>query len=511
MRIPIVLSLFVGCLLLSMPNWAQSSRILELETAVAKQKGIEFIKNNIQLSEWYLQEGYIDKAIEKAEEAAKAARRKRARNWQAIALNKEAKALMRLKTLEAKSMATKRLQKSIQSLDAQSQADLQKENLTLLRQITRGRIEKKPVDITIVETEAEKREEQLFKSRQSKLKNAKAQVESLETDKIILAEEQEKLRDLVEQRERQLAKMNEEQIRTELLLMKNESMMDSLLYTSIIDSIQLARNKMELREQDRELAYNRSQRNFWIAIAIGGLILAMAAFLRFIGIKRYTKILEEKNVLIAAEKQRSEDLLLNILPPSIAQELKEHGVAKAQYFPEATVLFTDFKNFTAIAEKLSPQQLVAELNYCFKKFDQIIVKHGLEKIKTIGDAYMCVGGLPQESTGHAQKAVLAAQDIQSFLETWKIEKKKKGEVFFEARIGIHTGPLVAGVVGEKKFAYDVWGDTVNIASRMESSGKAGKINLSATTYALVKDEIDCVYRGKIVAKNKGEIDMYFVS
>lgn len=511
MKFPILLFLILGCLCFITFGWSQSARIQQLETIVTKQRGIEFIKNNIQLSEWYLQEGYIDKAIEKAADASKMARRKNEKRWFATALNREAKALIQLKNPEAYTVATKRLQKSIQSLDAKSQADLQKENLFLLRQIARGRFTK-PIDKKIPSrTTLEEREAQLFKNRQNKLKNANNQVASLETEKILLTTEQEKLKALVKKKEQELEEMNEEQAKTELLLLKNQNTVDSLLYTSIIDSIQLARNEMELREQERELAYNHSQRNFWIAIAFGGLMLAVAAFYRFIGVKRYNKILKEKNNLIATEQKRSEELLLNILPPSIAEELKENGVAKAQYFPQATVLFTDFKNFTAIAEKLSPQQLVAELNYCFKKFDQIIGDFGLEKIKTIGDAYMCVGGLPEKSTGHAAKAVQAAQAIQVFLEKWKVEKLKKGDVFFEARIGIHTGALVAGVVGEKKFAYDVWGDTVNIASRMESSGKVGKINVSKATYELIKNDFDCTYRGKIVAKNKGEIDMYFVA
>ena len=153
---------------------------------------------------------------------------------------------------------------------------------------------------------------------------------------------------------------------------------------------------------------------------------------------------------------------------------------------------------------------MALLDYYFKSFDQIIEKHQLEKIKTIGDAYMCVGGLPEENPNHALNVLKAAVEIQTWLMEEKLEKEKKGVPFFEARIGIHTGPLVAGIVGSKKFAFDVWGDTVNVAARLESGGKAGKINISASTYHLIKDYFTCQFRGKIPIKNWGEVEMYFV-
>ncbi len=173
-------------------------------------------------------------------------------------------------------------------------------------------------------------------------------------------------------------------------------------------------------------------------------------------------------------------------------------------------MFTDFKNFSTISEKLSPVELVGEINTIFKAFDRIIGKYNVEKIKTIGDAYMCAGGLPVSSTTHFNDVILAAMEIRQFIEDHLHESRKSGRECFEIRIGIHTGPVVAGIVGDSKFAYDIWGDTVNIASRMESSGEAGKINVSGTTYELIKPLYHCTYRGKIHAKNKGEIDMYFV-
>ena len=207
---------------------------------------------------------------------------------------------------------------------------------------------------------------------------------------------------------------------------------------------------------------------------------------------------------------RSESLLLNILPKEIAEELKTKGSAEAKQFDEVSVMFTDFKNFTLISEKLSPAELVAEIDTCFKVFDDITGRHNLEKIKTIGDSYMCAGGLPVANTTHAIDTVSAALEIQQYIRKYSDQKIRNGKDPFEIRIGIHSGPVVAGIVGLKKFAYDIWGDTVNIASRMESTGEAGKINISGRTHELVRDKFIFTYREKIQAKNKGEIDMYFV-
>lgn len=163
-----------------------------------------------------------------------------------------------------------------------------------------------------------------------------------------------------------------------------------------------------------------------------------------------------------------------------------------------------------MSENLTAQELVNEINYCYSAFDNIITKHGIEKIKTIGDSYMCAGGLPVANNTNAEATVRAALDIRDFILNEKQKREAEGKLFFEIRIGCNTGPVVAGIVGIKKFAYDIWGDTVNIASRMESSGEPGKVNISGSTYELVKDKFSCTYRGKIEAKNKGMIDMYFV-
>jgi adenylate cyclase len=250
-------------------------------------------------------------------------------------------------------------------------------------------------------------------------------------------------------------------------------------------------------EQEKKDIRQRTIRN-----SIAGVLAGTMMFL--------VVVYRQRNKISKARK-RSDELLLNILPGEVAEELKHKGSADAKHFDEVTVMFTDFKGFTQISEKLTPTELVSEIHTCFKAFDDIIAKHNIEKIKTIGDAYMCAGGLPVANSTHATDVVGAALEIQAFMEQHSAERIKEGKEVFEIRIGIHTGPVVAGIVGVKKFAYDIWGDTVNIASRMESSSEAGKVNISESTFELVKNKFNCVHRGKIQAKNKGEIDMYFVA
>jgi histidine kinase len=218
----------------------------------------------------------------------------------------------------------------------------------------------------------------------------------------------------------------------------------------------------------------------------------------------------ERTVELEKEKKKSDELLLNILPAEIAEELKRTKKTTPQYFEKVTVMFTDFKGFTLSSETMTPSDLVDELGTCFSQFDGIIEKYRIEKIKTIGDSYMCVGGLPVPNSTHSMDVVQAAIEIRDWIAERNAAAKENGKPFFEIRIGLDTGSVIAGVVGSKKFAYDIWGDTVNTASRMETSGQVGKINISGKTYEIVKDAFDCEYRGKIEAKNKGLIDMYFV-
>jgi class 3 adenylate cyclase len=223
------------------------------------------------------------------------------------------------------------------------------------------------------------------------------------------------------------------------------------------------------------------------------------------------KEVQSSRNLAESERKKSEKLLLNILPADVATELKNKGATDPVLYENVSVMFTDFKGFTQIAEILSPRELIQDLDACFVQFDKITERFNLEKLKTIGDSYMCAGGIPKRNKTHAIDSVLAALEIQAFMNLMKEIKKEQGLPYWELRLGIHTGPLVAGVIGEKKFAYDVWGDTVNTASRMESSGTPGKINISGSTYKLIKEIFECEFRGYVNAKNKGEVEMYYVN
>ncbi len=266
--------------------------------------------------------------------------------------------------------------------------------------------------------------------------------------------------------------------------------------------------EIDLLEKESEIQRLRQSRqeklNYVSGIAlIAILLLVFGMYRRYRYIKRTTAIIEE-------EKNRSDMLLRNILPAGTAKELKEKGKVRATKFDSVTVMFTDFKEFTNLSTRFSPEKLVESIDLYFSRFDAIMEKYGLEKIKTVGDAYMCAGGLPFVSDDHAHKMLLAAFEMLDFVREVKA-REEDGLAHFDIRIGINTGPVIAGVVGTKKFAYDIWGDTVNIAARMESAGVAGKINISEMTYEQVKDDFYCQYRGVVNVRNKGEMKMYFVT
>jgi len=267
-------------------------------------------------------------------------------------------------------------------------------------------------------------------------------------------------------------------------------------------------NQILLLSKSKEL--DETIKNALMAGIVLTIVIVLVVFRSYKQKQKANVLLTIQNEIIESERKKSDALLLNILPVETAEELKEKGFAEARTFESVSVIFTDFKDFTKVAESLDAKSLVKEIDYVFKKFDEIITKHNIEKIKTIGDAYMAAAGLPIENKTHAVDMVSAALEILETIEEIKTDRKNKGLPFFEIRIGIHTGPVVAGIVGTKKFAYDIWGDAVNVASRMESSGEAGKINISGSTYELIKNQFKCHYRGKVTAKNKGEIDMYFV-
>jgi class 3 adenylate cyclase len=266
--------------------------------------------------------------------------------------------------------------------------------------------------------------------------------------------------------------------------------------------------EIDLLEKEAELQRLREKRQRYINY-ITGIALISILLLGF-GLYRRYYYIKKTNLIIEEERKRSDNLLRNILPAETAVELKQNGKVQAKKFESVTVLFTDFKEFTNFSEQLSPEKLVESIDFYFSKFDEIMEKYGLEKIKTVGDAYMCAGGLPFVTQDHAHRMVKAAFEILEFVK--KIQTDNENKVAqFDIRIGVNTGPVIAGVVGTKKFAYDIWGDTVNIAARMESSGEAGMINISQMTYELIKDDFDCQFRGEIEVRNKGKMKMYFVN
>lgn len=264
----------------------------------------------------------------------------------------------------------------------------------------------------------------------------------------------------------------------------------------------------QLMADEKEIIYNRFQYLLIIIIALSAIFITMLAAGFF---KKLKDVRKAKNML-EVEKIRSDKLLLNILPIEVAEELKQYGASKARKYKNVSVLFCDIKEFTQAAERNSPEELISEINICFKAFDKICEKFQIEKIKTIGDAYMAAGGVPKPSKHSTINIIHAAMEMRDFMISRKLDRDAEGKLGFDMRIGIHTGDVVAGIVGTKKFQYDIWGDTVNLAARLESAGEVGKINVSkATITALGGTKLyDYTYRGKVHAKGKGEIDMFFL-
>lgn len=288
------------------------------------------------------------------------------------------------------------------------------------------------------------------------------------------------------------------------------------IYKDRVKNLETVQNMAELRN-DYEIAQKQVENNLLkeqkktqkiiiIATAIALFLILLLLF----GLYRRNRFIKHTSKIIERERNRSDHLLENILPQQTAQELKDFGKVKSQKFDSVSVLFTDFKDFTRVSENFTPELLVESVDFYFSKFDEIIDKYGLEKIKTIGDSYMCAGGLPFPSEDHALRTVMAACEIVEFVKNTAIEMDGD-HIKYDVRVGINSGAVVAGVVGQKKFAYDIWGDTVNVAARMESNADSGHINVSEETYHLIKDFINCEYRGEIYVKNKGMMKMFYVT
>lgn len=290
--------------------------------------------------------------------------------------------------------------------------------------------------------------------------------------------------------------------------LNNQILADKLASLQTNFEIQTRQNQINLLTKDKKLQeLDLNRQKLQKAIISGG--LAVILIISLIIYRNYRQT-NRTNKLLDKQKEQIESLLQNILPAEVAKELQRDGRATPKFYEQVSVLFTDFKDFTKHADALSPQEIVSELNLCFMAFDEITEKYNLEKIKTIGDSYMCAGGIPTPDERHPINMVKASLEMQAFMNLRNAERKAKGLSPWNLRIGIHVGPIVAGVVGKKKYAYDIWGSTVNIASRMESTGEPGHVNISSSLYDLIKDRYSCVYRGKVLAKNIGEIDMYFV-
>jgi adenylate cyclase len=311
-------------------------------------------------------------------------------------------------------------------------------------------------------------------------------------------------------KDKEIALLNEKEARQRLELAEKEAAEKEKVQQIELLTREKKINELELAEQAsfRRFAYGLGT----ALLAIIGLILTGFIFARKTNrtLKAQKEEIESQKDIITDERNKADNLLLNILPLATARELKEKGSAQPRHYDAVTVMFSDFTNFTAITGNMAPEEVVDELNACFKAFDIIIEKYGLEKIKTIGDSYMVAGGVPEPIEGHAEKMVKTGLDMQEWMENRYKEKSLKRQDYWRMRIGIHSGPVVAGVIGQKKFAYDIWGDTVNIASRLEAACEPGRVNISEATLDLLPASCKVSARGEIPAKGKGLLPMYFV-
>lgn len=496
----------------------QVDRIITLEKQLESLKGAQSLNAHLELTRLYLSHNLPDKGLKQAGRYRREAEKAKRQEEHALALRLEATAMMLIDPAKNRKEIVSSLQHSIKLTSNEGLKRINAEDIRLMSSnpssssisITADRL---GLSVISLKDEVVKIEPGKIQSESKESINAElqAKIRNLSTERVNLQREQENMARQLQEREQKINAMKIEEIKREYLLLDKERILNDLSYRTTLDSLRLEEQNLRLIDQKNKLDLQKSERNLFISLAAILGLLAFGLFNRYSYTRRQNDILAEKNKIIEEERKRSERLLLNILPAAVAEELKERGKADAREYSEVTVLFTDFVGFSNIASKMDPEKLVEDLDYCFQSFDKIIEKYQLEKIKTIGDSYMCAGGIPSPDPDHPRRIVQAALEIQSFLRAWKEEKEQKNELYFEARIGIHTGPVVAGVVGKKKFAYDIWGSTVNIAARMETSSEKGQINISSTTYAKVKDFFKCSYRGKIPAKNVGDIDMYYVS
>ncbi len=376
-----------------------------------------------------------------------------------------------------------------------------------------------------VEVTAQKKFNQLSKEEAFDLvENIKSTQQGLQQSQFLLQTEVSKLADIQDRLNRDLDskssllnQMTKEKLEAQALIEYNRRLIDSMSFEAELDSMDLVyqqslikEQKSDLKWQESQLILKNSQRNLFLALSAIVLLTALMVFMKWRASAKFNEELRQKNLEIAEEKEESERLLLNILPKNVAKELKEKGHVSTQYFDQVSVMFADFVGFSQISKRLSPAELVETLDSLFNAFDTIVEKYSIEKIKTIGDEYMCACGVPVPQNDNAGKTTTAAIEIQDFIKKWNEDRKDLGLPEFNIRIGIHTGPIITGVVGKHKFAYDIWGDTVNIASRLESASQPGMINISEDTAALLADKYKLKSRGKVEVKNMDPLEMYYV-
>lgn len=531
-RIPFLL-LFCA-VIASLPG--QTAQIEKLKQEVESLEGPPEIRKMLQLSEVLFEGGFYEKSIDWAENAEKNAHKQRETELEAMALNRIGKglAILNKKGAFKRNKAVPKFRSSLELLRQMPNPNtaLVVDNLLSLRSIAEKAGEPDRVreleqmmeqirkngaggesmregqagkaEITETLTKLEQEKNALRQEIEKQLKQQQAtQTVAAAKEQQWTAESKAMMQKLALQEEA-ISKMTEAQMKERLNYMQQRQLLDSLTYRSSLDSVNLVNTQLAVRASQT--------RNNFLAAAMAALFLLLGgSTFSFFRAKKHARELAKKNEQILAEQQRSEELLLNILPANVAKELKTKGFTDAQFFEHAAVLFVDFVGFSKIAAQISPDQLVADLDSAFKAFDSIMGRYGIEKIKTIGDAYMCASGLSNNSIKEPGKMIDAAREIQAWLKEWNQKREHKRLPRFDARVGIHTGPVVAGVVGSKKFAFDIWGDTVNVASRVEQAGEGGKINISGSLYALVKDKYPCQFRGSIPVKNMGDIEMYYVS
>ncbi len=512
-------------LLLMLPVVAiadNDDKIKELQQDLEGLDGKRYAKKCVKLSKLYFEDGHYDKAYDVAKMGYAESKRKHLIDYQGICLNQAAKVRIEQPntTLTLLDRARSDLKLSAKVLRGSDLNKIEMDNTNLMRKLDRRVSEiKNPGEEKGVLGGLAENISSIFSGSNSggSSSDDESGASTPESRRALELSgmDQDFLIKQLQAQEQASAQMSSEQLKQRFLLMQQNRMIDSMNLAGFLDSLELENKQFELKskdieikEQAAELSVEKSQKRLFIALSGMIVLIAIGLLYLFFNTKKFNKTLQAKNEEIEHERQKADRLLLNILPSHIAQELKEKGHSDAPYFEEATIIFTDFKDFTKMSEKLTASNLVEELNVCFKAFDAISTKHNVEKIKTIGDAYMAVGGLSNDPES-ARNVVLAGLEMQEFIRHRMNENKDS----FEMRVGVHSGPVVAGIVGDKKFQYDIWGDSVNTAARMESSGTPGKVNVSIDTYKRIKDYPDFSFesRGAIAAKNKGEIEMFYVT